>query len=140
MQRLFLYPHVYFCRCWVTGWNRQPNAKEGAPSYTLKKIHLPLVEFNKCQALVRAEFRRQGVRGSFSLSRDSEVCAMDDENLCKGDGGGALVCQGQPSGRWYVVGLISWGLADSKCGSAGVPGMYAGVHGLLEQMVKDKRF
>ena len=32
-----------------------------------------------------------------------------------GDGGGALVFQGQPSGRWYVVGLVSWGLA-------GVPG------------------
>ena len=39
-----------------------------------------------------------------------------------GDGGGALVFKGQPSGRWYVVGLVSWGLADSKCGSAGVPG------------------
>merc|ERR1711974_558223 len=42
------------------------------------------------------------------------------KNACTGDGGSPLVCQGQ-SGRWTVVGLVTWGVG---CASD-VPGVYA---------------
>ena len=51
------------------------------------------------------------------------MCAGGEEGLdaCEGDGGAPLVCEGA-SGRWYVVGLVSWG---EGCGTPGVPSVYA---------------
>ena len=53
------------------------------------------------------------------------MCAGGEEGLdaCEGDGGAPLVCEGA-SGRWYVVGLVSWG---EGCGTPGVPSVYARV-------------
>merc|ERR1712004_143557 len=42
------------------------------------------------------------------------------KDACTGDGGSPLVCQGL-SGRWTVVGLVTWGVG---CASD-VPGVYA---------------
>ncbi len=57
---------------------------------------------------------------------DGEICAGGEEgrDACEGDGGAPLVCQ-SPSGRFYVVGLVGWGLG---CGLDGVPGVYTRVH------------
>ena len=64
------------------------------------------------------------------LSR-SEICAGGEEgkDACHGDHGAPLVCQAG-SGRWYVVGLVNWGLgkgADGKgrCGKPGIPTVYS---------------
>ena len=46
-----------------------------------------------------------------------------NRDACEGDGGAPLVCQA-PSGRWYVEGLVSWGLG---CGLEGIPGIYTRV-------------
>merc|ERR1712004_49007 len=60
-------------------------------------------------------------RDQFSLSQ-SEICAGGQvgKDACTGDGGSPLVCQGL-SGRWTVVGLVTWGVG---CASD-VPGVYA---------------
>ena len=39
-----------------------------------------------------------------------------------GDGGAPLVCLA-PSGRFYAVGLVDWGVSE-QCGLDGVPGVY----------------
>lgn len=42
--------------------------------------------------------------------------------LCpQGDSGGPLVCNQESDGRWYQVGIISWG---KSCGQKGSPGIY----------------
>jgi secreted trypsin-like serine protease len=55
----------------------------------------------------------------------SEICAGGEQgkDACEGDGGAPLVCQGM-TGRWYVVGIVTWGVG---CGLPGVPGVYARV-------------
>merc|ERR1711922_23362 len=65
--------------------------------------------------------QRAGSGNRFSLSQ-SEICAGGQvgKDACTGDGGSPLVCQGQ-SGRWTVVGLVTWGVG---CASD-VPGVYA---------------
>jgi len=125
--------------CWVTGWEREPNTKEGAPSYVQKKIQVPLVKSDLCQAALRASFRKQGRTGFYQIS-ESEMCAQDSERQCKGDGGGALVCQAQPSGRWYVVGLVSYGAVTTKCGDPNLPAVYTNVYNMVDHMVKNDRF
>ena len=81
-------------------------------------------EFRCNAALKLALNRRQsGVGDRFQL-HPSEVCAGGEvgKDACTGDGGSPLVCQAQ-SGRWTVVGLVTWGVG---CGSD-TPGVYAKV-------------
>jgi secreted trypsin-like serine protease len=58
------------------------------------------------------------------------ICAGAEEgkDACKGDGGSPLVCQAV-SGRWHVVGMVSWGIG---CGEAERPAVYTNVHEYLD--------
>merc|ERR1711874_105968 len=64
--------------------------------------------------------QRQGLGNRFQLDA-SEICAGGEigKDACTGDGGSPLVCQAQ-SGRWTVVGLVTWGVG---CASE-TPGVY----------------
>ena len=50
------------------------------------------------------------------------------KNICSGDGGSPLVCQGY-SGRWHVVGMVSWGVG---CGFDGRPAIYTNIYNYLD--------
>ncbi|CAO1341783.1 unnamed protein product [Diamesa tonsa] len=54
----------------------------------------------------------------------SFICSGEEELICKGDGGSALVCpiDGQ-EGYYYQAGIVSWGIG---CGG-GIPGVYVKV-------------
>ena len=106
----------------MAGWGR--DRVSGAFQPVQHKMNLPLVEPDKCEpALKRAlNGQKPGVGDKFVLS-PSEVCAGgDNQDACTGDGGSPLVCQAV-SGRWTVVGLVTWGVG---CGGQ-VPGVYAGI-------------
>lgn len=47
-------------------------------------------------------------------------------DACTGDGGSPLVCQ--TGGRWYVMGLVAWGIG---CGTSNVPGVYVNIPSYL---------
>merc|ERR1719328_1020343 len=108
-------------RCWVAGWGK--NAIDGSFQMIQHKVDLPLVENNSCNNRLKSALNRQraGSGNRFSLSQ-SEICAGGQvgKDACTGDGGSPLVCQGL-SGRWTVVGLVTWGVG---CASD-VPGVYA---------------
>merc|ERR1712008_360079 len=64
-----------------------------------------------------------GVGEQFSLDQ-SELCAGGEvgKDACTGDGGSPLVCQAS-SGRWTVVGLVTWGVGCAEQ----LPGVYVRV-------------
>ncbi|KAL7025074.1 hypothetical protein ACKWTF_013323 [Chironomus riparius] len=105
--------------CFATGWGKDVFGKEGKYSVIMKKIELPMVQFNECQE--RLKNTRLGKR---FLLHPSFVCAGGETNVdvCQGDGGGPLVC---PTGnnRYIQVGAVAWGIACNL----NIPGVYMNV-------------
>ena len=66
-----------------------------------------------------------------------QLCAGGEpgKDTCSGDGGSPLVCQAV-SGRWHVVGLVSWGIG---CGVAGRPAIYTNVFHYLDFIYEAKQ-
>jgi len=110
-------------RCWVAGWGK--DEIDGTFQFRQKKVALPLVPPQRCNSALKTALnnQRQGTGNRFQL-HPSEVCAGGEvgKDACTGDGGSPLVCQAQ-SGRWTVVGLVSWGIG---CASD-LPGVYVKV-------------
>jgi len=114
-------------RCWVAGWGK--DEYNGTYQVVQRKVDLPLYDDATCNAELKAALnnQRRGAGDRFSLSR-SEICAGGEvgKDACTGDGGSPLVCESE-SGRWTVVGLVTWGVG---CASD-IPGVYARVSHFL---------
>ncbi|XP_060135750.1 acrosin-like [Zootoca vivipara] len=68
---------------------------------------------------------------------EENICAGSMEAgiaTCKGDRGGPLMCRGQRSERYWVVGIASWG--PSVCGQEKRPGVYTSTQFYLDWIRK----
>ena len=110
-------------RCWVAGWGK--NEFDGSFQSLQHKVDVPLVNNAQCNADLKTALNSQarGVGDRFTLD-PSELCAGGEvgKDACTGDGGSPLVCQAS-SGRWTVVGLVTWGVG---CADQ-LPGVYVRV-------------
>ncbi|XP_072920642.1 uncharacterized protein [Hemitrygon akajei] len=95
-------------QCWVTGWGE---TKAGKTSQILLNTNVPVIDNERCQTYY-----------SGSIITENMVCAgKGDEEVdtCKRDTGGPLACK--HNGKWYLVGITSWG---HGCGEEGRPEVY----------------
>jgi len=117
----FLFSNGTGVRCHVAGWGK--DEVDGQFQFIQRKVSLPLVPSSSCNSALKRALnnQRRGVGDRFQLDA-SEICAGGEvgKDACTGDGGSPLVCQAQ-SGRWTVVGLVTWGVG---CASE-TPGVYA---------------
>ncbi|XP_035776537.1 phenoloxidase-activating factor 2-like [Anopheles albimanus] len=106
-------------RCWVSGWGKN-DFVSGAFQSIPKEVDVPVVATANCQTALRTT--RLGP--NFVLDPTSFLCAGGElgKDACTGDGGSPLVCA--LNGRFYVVGLVAWGIG---CGANGIPGVYVNV-------------
>ncbi|EDW88785.1 phenoloxidase-activating factor 2 [Drosophila yakuba] len=111
-----------FDRCYATGWGKNKFGKDGEYQVILKKVDMPVVPNQQCQA----NLRETRLGRHFNL-HESFICAggEKDKDTCKGDGGSPLVCPiaGQ-SNRFMSAGIVAWGIG---CGEENIPGVYANV-------------
>merc|ERR1712154_460216 len=118
----FLFSNGTGVRCHVAGWGK--DEVDGQFQFIPKKVDLSLIPAAQCEAQLKVALnaKKPGVGDRFQLD-SSEICAGGEigKDACTGDGGSPLVCQAQ-SGRWTVVGLVSWGIG---CASD-LPGVYVG--------------
>ncbi|KAG7222512.1 hypothetical protein INR49_004586 [Caranx melampygus] len=103
--------------CWVTGWGALREG--GSASNVLQKVDVHLVSEEAC------------VRSYGHLVTPRMLCAgyrIGEKDACQGDSGGPLVCQ-EPSGRWFLAGVVSWG---KGCGRPDYYGVYTRITRLTD--------
>ncbi|EDL85331.1 rCG52171 [Rattus norvegicus] len=97
--------------CWVAGWGTTNSADKESMNMDLMKVPMRITDWKECLQL-------------FPSLTTNMLCASygnESFDACQGDSGGPLVCNQESDGRWYQVGIISWG---KSCGQKGSPGIY----------------
>jgi hypothetical protein len=112
-------------KCLAVGWGENTELQ----SIPLKKVDVPIVDFQQCQDLLRKT--RLGT--SFNL-HSSFICAGGEEgkDTCKGDGGGPLLCLDYY--KFVLAGIVSWGV---DCGVVDQPAVYTNV-AQFKDWIKDE--
>ncbi|XP_019750472.1 transmembrane protease serine 7 [Hippocampus comes] len=100
-------------RCWVTGWGHRFEEDKSLPS-VLQKAQVSVMSQTECKKTYGPVSPRMLCAGVPSGERDA----------CRGDSGGPLSCQAPGGGRWFLIGIVSWG---AGCGRPGLPGVYVRV-------------
>ncbi|XP_021241473.1 transmembrane protease serine 6 isoform X1 [Numida meleagris] len=105
--------------CWITGWGA---LKEGGHiSNILQKVDVQIIQQDTCSEAYH-----------YMIS-PRMLCAGYDKgkkDACQGDSGGPLACE-EPSGRWFLAGLVSWGMG---CGRPNYYGVYTRITQVLGWM------
>jgi len=93
----------------ATGWGTTSSG--GALATVQREVALKVLSDADCKNYYEP-------RG-YKIDSVSHMCAGehgDGKDTCQGDSGGPLVVK-YPNGRWYLIGLTSWGIG---CGNVGV--------------------
>lgn len=100
--------------CFATGWGH--TQVNGTDSTILQEALMPIVNSSYCFA-----------KYSFKFDVNTQICAGGTPTgglgTCHGDSGGPLQCK-MPDGRWYQVGVVSWGVS---CAKPNLPDVYTKV-------------
>uniref|UniRef100_G3T346 Peptidase S1 domain-containing protein n=1 Tax=Loxodonta africana TaxID=9785 RepID=G3T346_LOXAF len=107
--------------CWATGWGDIQEADPLPLPWTLQEVELRLLGHTACQCL----YNRPGPFNLTFQLLPGMLCAGYPEgrrDTCQGDSGGPLVCE--EGGRWFQVGVTSFGLG---CGRRNRPGVFTAV-------------
>ncbi|XP_048469932.1 transmembrane protease serine 9-like isoform X1 [Rhincodon typus] len=110
-------------KCYVTGWGT--TAEVGFLSYTLQKAEVNLFSNSLCLDL----YGRQITPRMFCAGR-----LNGGVDTCQGDSGGPLVCK-ESSGKWFLVGITSWGIGCAKANAPGVYSRVTALHSFIAQYV-----
>ncbi|XP_032545536.1 transmembrane protease serine 6 isoform X3 [Chiroxiphia lanceolata] len=107
--------------CWITGWGA---LKEGGHiSNILQKVDVQLIQQNICSEAYHYMITpRMLCAGYYKGKKDA----------CQGDSGGPLACK-EPSGRWFLAGLVSWGMGCARPNHYGVYTRITQVLGWIKQ-------
>nr|XP_028601523.1 transmembrane protease serine 6 [Podarcis muralis] len=103
--------------CWITGWGA---TKEGGPSSKiLQRVSVPLVQQDMCNEAYHYQVTSKMLCAGYHDGK---------KDSCQGDSGGPLACQ-EPSGRWFLAGLVSWGMG---CARPNYYGVYTRITSVME--------
>ncbi len=110
----------------VLFWTGQ-DAPKPKPVSVVEATDLTVIEENQCAALL--ENARDKRHDPLPVIAENMICAFaPHKSGCKGDSGGPLVTKEVASGRYTLIGVVSWGNGDCPDGS---PAVYARVTSAL---------
>ncbi|KAG0427998.1 hypothetical protein HPB47_024997, partial [Ixodes persulcatus] len=108
----------------VAGWGR--TTYNGESSSDLREVSLPIVSNQECSKVFE---------GVVTIT-DGMICAGDitgKKDACQGDSGGPLMWYSSVFERWFVIGVVSFGV---KCAEKGYYGTYTWVEKYLNWICK----
>nr|XP_005888448.1 PREDICTED: transmembrane protease serine 9 [Bos mutus] len=112
-------------RCVITGWG---SVREGGSmARQLQKAAVRLLSEQTCRRFYPVQISSRMLCAGFP---------QGGVDSCSGDAGGPLACR-EPSGRWVLTGVTSWGYG---CGRPQFPGVYtrvASVRGWIGQNIQE---
>ncbi|XP_069479301.1 prothrombin [Ambystoma mexicanum] len=114
----------------VTGWgNLQEIWTSGGQALPqiLQQVNLPIVDQETCKASTKIKV----TDNMFCAGYSPEESVRGD--ACEGDSGGPFVMKSPYDGRWYQVGIVSWG---EGCDRDGKYGFYTHVHRMRKWLLK----
>ncbi|XP_064903822.1 transmembrane protease serine 6 isoform X2 [Columba livia] len=107
--------------CWITGWGA---LKEGGHiSNVLQKVDVQLIQQDICSEAYHYMISPRMLCAGYHKGK---------KDACQGDSGGPLACK-EPSGRWFLAGLVSWGMGCARPNHYGVYTRITQVLGWLNQ-------
>ncbi|CAG9759817.1 unnamed protein product [Ceutorhynchus assimilis] len=110
--------------CTVIGWGKKEDTGMSEYEPEINEVEVPVLDRDLCN--VWMEHRELNVT-------DGMICAGYKEggkDACQGDSGGPLLCkENDDPDRWFVGGIVSWGI---KCAHPHLPGVYAYVPKYIE--------
>ncbi|XP_054252206.1 transmembrane protease serine 9 isoform X2 [Indicator indicator] len=111
-------------RCYITGWG---STKEGGlMSKHLQKAAVHMIGDQACKKFYPVQISSRMLCAGFP---------QGSVDSCSGDAGGPLACR-EPSGKWFLAGITSWGYG---CARPYFPGVYTkvtAVQGWIAQNLK----
>lgn len=116
---------VLACRV-VSGFGVTNEQNRKILSNRLKYVHVPVVDQEKCRASVAKEKR---IKPNTPGITDNMFCAGFPEggkDSCQGDSGSPFAIS--DNNRFWVAGIVSWGI---ECGREGTYGVYTSVTNYL---------
>ncbi|KAH8316597.1 hypothetical protein KR067_011413 [Drosophila pandora] len=120
--------------CTVIGWGkREEKDPKSTYEFIVNEVQVPIITRNQCDEWL----------DNLTVSEGMVCAGFDDggKDACQGDSGGPLLCPypGEKD-RWFVGGIVSWGI---MCAHPRLPGVYANVvqyvPWIQEQMAKHAR-
>ncbi|XP_043476441.1 atrial natriuretic peptide-converting enzyme-like [Leptopilina heterotoma] len=103
--------------CTVIGWGKKEDAETSEYEPAVNEVNVPILKREDCNSWL----------GHKDLNiTDGMICAGypdGGKDACQGDSGGPLLCQDEEDKeKWFVGGIVSWGI---KCAHPKLPGVYA---------------
>ncbi|XP_067366451.1 suppressor of tumorigenicity 14 protein homolog isoform X1 [Channa argus] len=108
--------------CWVTGWGAQREG--GQVSMMLQKASVKIINDTVCDMVTEGQVTSRMLCSGFLAG---------GVDACQGDSGGPLVCF-EESGKWFQVGIVSWG---EGCARRNKPGVYTRITKLRDWVKKE---
>ncbi|XP_017789542.1 PREDICTED: atrial natriuretic peptide-converting enzyme-like [Habropoda laboriosa] len=103
--------------CTVIGWGKKNDTDSSEYELSVNEVQVPVLTREVCNLwLAHKELN----------VTDGMICAGypdGGKDACQGDSGGPLLCQDEEDKeKWFVSGIVSWGI---KCAHPKLPGVYA---------------
>ncbi|XP_008211465.1 atrial natriuretic peptide-converting enzyme isoform X2 [Nasonia vitripennis] len=115
--------------CTVIGWGKKEDTETSEYEPAVNEVTVPVLGREVCNAWL--------VHRDLNVT-DGMICAGYPEggkDACQGDSGGPLLCQDEnDKDRWFVGGIVSWGI---KCAHPRLPGVYAYVPKYVPWILKE---